>query len=379
MAASPKTKFDVSKSPLTAIWETTQACEVACLDFSDQAQPERDLLELSTDEAKAMIRDVAELQPPIFIFTGADPLMRDDIYELVHYADRRGLHPVMTLSATPRVTRNASAELKHAGLSRLVLRLEGSTPELHDRIAGVSGSFVGTTQAIRWAQEWMLPLQIQTNLCRANLGDLENLASLLKRSRILVWNIIFPVPGGRWQKEDLPSAEEFEQAFATIYALAQKVPFKIKTTEAQHYRRFVLQQTAAAEAAGLPRSRGFDQGIPGVLPVNEANATVFISSTGEVFPSPCLPVSAGNVRLQNVAELYRQSELFTSLRDQSRLQGNCGHCGYTEVCGGSRARAYALTGDMFADDQFCVHKPEKPVASQAAKPKPATKLKIVNP
>jgi radical SAM protein with 4Fe4S-binding SPASM domain len=352
-----KNNFDLNKTPVIAIWETTQACDLACLDYGDWVQPEADPLELSTLEARQMIDEVAELCPPIFVLTGADPLKREDIYELVGHASLRGLHPFLALPATPLLTSDAIAELKHAGLSRLILSLDAATPELHDLVCGVHGSFARTMEAIQWANHWKLPYQITTHLCERNLHDLENLAALLKTFRIRQWSVAFPVPSTPAELEEMPSAGQFEAAFARLYTLAQKVPFKIKTSEAPHYRRYVLQQQVRERTGREANGNQFDEGIPGIMPLNEDRGMLFVSHTGEVYPSPGMQVTAGNIRTVNLTEIYRSSQLFTLLRDPANLTGKCGECAFKGVCGGSRARAYAVHGDMFTEDPSCIYRP----------------------
>jgi len=364
-----KTNFDVNKTPFIAIWETTQACDVACLDYGDWIQPEADPLELNTLEAEQLIDEVAELRPPIFVMTGADPLKRADLYELVRHAAVRDLHPILALPATPLLTGDAIAELKHAGLSRLVLSLDGSTAELHDLICGVHGSFARTMEAIQWADQWKLRYQITTHFCGRNLHDLEDLAAFLKTFRMSQWSVAFPVPENAVELEETPSAGEFEEAFARLYALAQKVPFKIKTSEAPHYRRYVLQQQARARAEAAQPSR-LEDGIPGIMPVHEERGTVFISHTGEVFPCASLPITGGNVRVQKLADIYRSAQIFTLLRDPRYLAGKCGECSFKQICGGSRARAYAINADMFREDPACIYRPLSPVAVRTDSPDP---------
>jgi radical SAM protein with 4Fe4S-binding SPASM domain len=364
-----KTNFDVNKTPFIAIWETTQACDVACLDYGDWTQPEADPLELNTLEAEQLIDEVAELRPPIFVMTGADPLKRADLYELIRHAAGRDLHPVLALPATPQLTGDAIAELKHAGLSRLVLSLDGSTAELHDLTCGVHGSFARTIEAIQWADQWKLRYQITTHLCERNLHDLEDLAAFLKTFRISQWSVAFPVPANATELEETPSAGEFEEAFARLYALAKKVPFKIKTSEAPHYRRYVLQQQARARAEAAEPSR-LEDGIPGIMPVHEERGTVFISHTGEVYPCASLPITGGNVRVQKLADIYRSSQIFTLLRDPRYLAGKCGECSFKQICGGSRARAYAINADMFREDPSCIYRPLASVAVRNDSPDP---------
>jgi radical SAM protein len=347
-----KNNFDLDQTPLVVIWEVTRACDLACFHCRASAQPGRNPLELSTIEAKKLIDDIAELNPPIFIFTGGDPLKRPDVYELVEYAASKHLHPAMTPSATPLLNRESLMELKRAGLRRLALSLDGPTPELHDSFRGVAGSFVRTLDAMHWANEIGLPVQINTTVSRRNVNELEHVLSVVKNFRIVMWSLFFMVPTGRAEAADMPSAEEFESVFARLHSLSKDAPFKIKTTEAQHYRRYLLQQRPRENQEEMPAN-----GAPGILPINDGKGFMFISHTGEVQPSGFLPISAGNIRHASVTDIYRNSELFRQLRDTRNLRGKCGECEFRAICGGSRARAYALSGDIFAADPSCVYVP----------------------
>ena len=364
-----KTPLDIKKAPWTAIWETTQACDIACLDYGDCIQPGPDPLELTTQEAEQLVREVAGLQPRIFLMTGADPLKRADLEHLVGYAVFRGLRPVLALRATPLLTRDAISRLKAAGLSRITLTLNGSHAELHDLLCGIHGSFERTIQATQWAETAGLPFQITTNLCERNRHDLEKLAALVRPFRPAQWNVTFPVPARPAQMEEMPSPGQFEEAFACLYQLAQSVPFKVKTTEAPHYRRFVLQQQAEARAKDPDGARHFEEGIPGVLRVNEERATIFISHTGEVYPCASLPIVGGNIRIRKLAEIYRGAHIFRTLHDVGKLRGKCALCGFKQVCGGSRSRALAILGDALAEDPACIYRPPEPVRVRNVAPR----------
>lgn len=376
-----KNNFDENKTPVVAIWETTQACDVPTLDYGDRVQPEKDPLELNTLEALQLIDELGELSPPIFVLTGADPLKREDIYELVRHASERGLHPFLAVPATPLLTPDAVAELKHAGLSRLILNLDAASPELHDLVCGIHGSFDRTMEAIQWADHWKLPYQITTHFCDRNLHELENLAALLQTLRIKQWNVAFPVPTTLDELEETPSAGEFESAFARLYTLAQKVPFKIKTSEAPHYRRYVLQQQARERGGLEPTGHQVQEGIPGIMPFNENQGMLFVSHTGDVYPCAGLHVAAGNIRVANLAEMYRSSQVFTLLRDPANLTGKCGVCAFKGVCGGSRARAYAMYGDMFAQDPSCIYRPTEQAAVRNSAPRtlPSERVSVEEP
>lgn len=357
--------FDFDQRPFIVIWETTQACDLACVHCRACAQPVRSALELSTSEAKRLIDQVADLQAPVFVLTGGDPLKRPDIFELVEYATTCGVRTSLTPSATPLLTREAIVKLKQCGLARLAISLDGPTPEIHDAFRRVPGSFEWTLRAVEWAREADLPAQINTTITRHNLQYLDAMISLLKRLDIVLWSVFFLVPTGRGSAIDLITAEEFEQVFEKLYETSRRVRFDIKSTEAQHYRRFLLQrrteekrkgnvQAASPAIGSSPTADGIGRAPRGI---NDGKGFVFVSHLGEVFPSGFLPISAGNVRRQSLAELYRHSPLFTSLRDTSNLKGKCGACEFREVCGGSRARAYALTGDLFAQEPCCTWQP----------------------
>ncbi len=366
-----RSKPDFNERPFIVIWEVTQACDLACVHCRAMAQPYRNPLELSTDDGKRLIDEIAAMQVPVFVLTGGDPLKRPDIYDLVEYATARGVRTSLTPSATPLLTREAIGELQRRGLARLAVSLDGSTAEIHDAFRRVAGSYEWTLRAIRWARELGLPVQINTTITRRNLADFEATVRLLETLDIVLWSVFFLVPTGRGQTSDLISAEEFEEVFAKLYEVSRRMRFDIKTTEAQHYRRYLLQQRTAERrggAAAVPNASQGRRQYPGLdlsggigrapRGLNDAKGFVFVSHLGEVFPSGFLPISAGNVRRQSLADIYRNSPLFISLRDTSQLKGKCGACEFRNVCGGSRARAFALTGDPLAEEPCCVYQPK---------------------
>ncbi len=358
-------KLDFDERPFIVIWETTQACDLACVHCRACAQPIRSALELSTAEAKRLIDEVAALKAPVFVLTGGDPLKRPDVFELVEYASSHGVRISLTPSATPLLTKEAIVRLKACGLARLAISVDGPTAEIHDAFRRVPGSYDWTLQAVRWARGIGLPVQINTTITRRNLQHLDSTIALMEQLDIVLWSVFFLVPMGRGTTTDLISAEEFEQVFEKLYEASRRVKFDIKSTEAHHYRRFLLQRRTEEKRNGnaspLPPmlGTGTPDGI-GRAPrgINDGKGFVFISHLGEVFPSGFLPVSAGNVRKQSLTELYRHSPLFASLRDSANLKGKCGVCEFREVCGGSRARAHALTGDPFAEEPCCVWQPK---------------------
>jgi radical SAM protein len=362
----PGSGIDFNERPFIVIWETTQACDLACVHCRACAQPLRSALELNTAEAKQLIDEVAALKAPVFVLTGGDPLKRPDIFELVEYASINGVRISLTPSATPLLTREAIVRLKQCGLARLAISLDGPTAQIHDAFRRVPGSYDWTLQAVRWAREIGLPVQINTTITRHNLQYMDAMISLLEQLDIVLWSVFFLVPTGRGSEIDLISAEEFEQVFEKLYQTSQRVKFDIKSTEAQHYRRFLLQRRTEEKRRGdvpaMPMLGAVTPDGIGRAPrgINDGKGFVFVSYRGEVFPSGFLPVSAGNIRHESLAKLYRESPLFQALRDTSKLEGKCGRCEFREVCGGSRARAYAVSGDLFAQEPCCVWQPQRP-------------------
>ena len=363
--------IDFDERPFLVIWETTQACDLSCVHCRACAQPSRSPLELSTDEARRMIDEIAEMHVPVFVLTGGDPLKRPDIFELVEYAASRGVRTSLTPSATPLLTKEAIAGLQRRGLARLAISLDGPTAEIHDAFRRVPGSYDWTLSAVRWARQCGLPAQINTTITRHNLQHIDAMIALLEGLDIVLWSVFFLVPTGRGSTIDLISAEEFEEVFEKLYEASRRVQFDIKSTEAQHYRRFLLQRRTEEKRSGHAVSPIFGMGTPdgiGRAPrgINDGKGFVFVSHLGEVFPSGFLPMSAGNIRRESLQELYRHSPLFMALRDSRNLGGKCGRCEFREVCGGSRARAYALTGDAFAEEPCCVWEPTRAPAMERA-------------
>lgn len=345
---------DFDQRPMLVIWEMTQACDLKCAHCRANSRPQRHPLELSTAEAFHLIDQIAYMKVPLFVLTGGDPLKRPDLLPIVQYACKRGVRTSLTPSTTPLLVKDAVFELKESGLMRLAISLDGSTAELHDGFRGVPGSYKRSLDAIRWCHEAELPVQVNTTVSRRNIDDLDRMIELLIQSRVVLWSVFFLVPTGRAQLADLLTAEEHEQVFEKLYEASKRVKFHIKTTEGQHYRRYVLQQKAKSPSAKSEESliAGAPRGV------NDGKGFMFVSHTGDVYPSGFLPVSAGNVLWEPLAEIYQNAPLFLALRDSSQLKGKCGRCEYKEICGGSRARAFALAHDPLAQEPCCAYQPQ---------------------
>lgn len=345
------------------MWELTRACRLTCVHCPIGAQQRRSPLELSTYEAYKTIDQIVALSPDEVIITGGDPLERADIYQLIDYARRRGLLPSLTVSATPGLTGAAVGKLRRNGLTRLVVSVDSAVPERHDMARGINGQFASTLMALRWARTSGLALEINTLVTRNNVNDLDTIAELLADLGVSRWNVHFLVPIGESKKIEALSASEVERVFEKLQEIAPRVSFTIRTIEAPHYRRFLLQKAVEANQRSIERyfdaeaaGESIEQ-IASERATNDRSEFLFISHTGEVSISAFLPMTAGNVRYQPLSSLYRYGELFAALRDDANLKGKCGKCEFKRTCGGSRARAFAQTGDIFGSDPLCSYEP----------------------
>lgn len=360
---------DFATAPFLVIWETTQACDLTCSHCRASAQPERHADELSTEEGERLLADAAEMGTPVFILSGGDPLKRPDLCALIRHGKTLGLRMGTIPAATAMLTEDRVQDLKRAGLDQMALSLDFPRAELHDAFRGVPGAFAKTMEAAEWAHGCELPLQINTTLCGRSAPFFGEMAELVERLGIVFWEVFFLVPVGRGTALGGLTASQCEELFETLYRVQKRSQFLVKVTEAPHYRRYVAQREAetAGREAGSPgqqlpnlllRSEGPGHTV-GFAPrgVNAGNGFVFVSHTGEVFPSGFLPLSAGTVRTQRLSDIYRHSQLFRTLRNPDVLLGRCGHCEYRAICGGSRSRAYAITGSYLATDPWCEYEP----------------------
>ncbi len=372
----PVADVDFDKTPFTVAWETTRACALRCVHCRAEAIPRRDPRELTTEEGFRLIDQLVEIGGPILIITGGDPMMRPDLFDLISYATQSGLRVAMSPSATALVTRERLKKARDAGVTRTHISLDGATAESHDAFRKTPGSFKRTLEIMDMLADLGMSLQIGTTVSRHNLHELDRIAEIAAERKAVMLNFFFLVPTGRGSHEDMISPEEHEQVFNWMYDLSKVAPFDVRSTAAQHYRRVVIQrrrQEAAeaarrGEASGPPTGPGGSMFLTGagysfadglgqstMKGVNDGNGFAFISHIGDVCPSGFLQIPAGNVRTQSFVDIYRNSPLFRELRDYTKLKGKCGLCDFRDVCGGSRARAFGVTGDYLESEPYCVY------------------------
>jgi radical SAM protein with 4Fe4S-binding SPASM domain len=335
---------------LTVVWQLTRECDLGCGDCAT-AQSRARNHELTTFESYKTIDQIAAAKPQRFVISGGDPLARRDVAEIVQYARRRGLEPGVNVSPTRRATAESINALRRNGLMRLIFSIDGSNPQRHDAMTGVEGSFSNTVRALRWGRDAGIAIEIDTLVTRSNAFDLAAIAEMIDAFRIDAWNVYFIVPVTTVRNEQMLTAEQTEAAFSALSAIAGLAKYRIRVVEAPHYRRHLMQQTNTDHAAWSD--------FAGYVGNSEiVDDLVFISADGEVYPSEFLPLSGGNLREHPLEEIVRSSDLFVSLRDRSNLGGKCRNCEYKNACGGSRARSFAMTGDLFASDPLCAYQPE---------------------
>lgn len=342
----PFSGTDFAERPFILFWEVTRACALACRHCRAVAQPQAHPDELSHDEAMKLVDDIARLAPPMLVLTGGDPMMRRDIFDIITRATERGLRVALSPAATPRLLHTDFKRLRAAGVVSMSLSLDGATQATHDRFRGVPHTFERTLQAAQAAMEAGIQLQINTTLAQSTLPEMDDFIRLMREIKPDVWSVFVLVPTGRASLDDLPSADQLEEVWQRLQSLRSELPFAIKTTEGHHYRRVLMQ--AARQGAPGPRH---------MIPTRDGKGVLFISHTGEVQPSGFLPLTAGNVRTDDLAELYRHHPIFVQLRNDDALGGKCGCCEFRKVCGGSRSRAYGTCGDMMAAEPLCNYIP----------------------
>jgi radical SAM protein len=351
---------DFSQTPLNIYWEMTQACGLACRHCRAEAIATAHPDQLTFPEGIALLDQILGFGDPLphLVLTGGDPLERPDLYDLIAQARARGIGVSITPAATHKLTQPALQQLSEAGIEGLGLSLDGPDARTHDSIRGVNGTFDRTMQAMRWARELAIPVQVNTLAARETVDGIPAVYELLKHAGIARWSLFFLISVGRGKVLEALSAQESERLMAWIFETSRHAPFTVATTEAPSYRRLAMEQMrlqgmSTEQIRSTPAARGFG--------IRDGHGIVFISHTGDVCPAGFLPLPAGNVRRNRLTEIYREAALFESLHDPAQFEGRCGICEYRSLCGGSRARAFSATGDPLESDPLCDYQPRRSI------------------
>lgn len=348
-----------SERPFVAIWELTQACDLACVHCRASAVSYRDPRELTTEEGKTLLERIASMCTPLMVLTGGDPAKRPDLVPLVEHGTKVGLTMAVTPSGTGLMQKNILADLKSAGMARVALSIDGPDAVVHDAFRRVNGSFEHTLRILNAAADLGIERQVNTTLGPHNIHLLGEMSELAKDLGVTLWSVFVVVPTGRATSEHLLSAESLETSLEDLALIAETAPFDIKTTAAPFFRRIQLEHRARKNAVGVMQDIDKDGQVRGQRGINDGTGFLFVSHKGEIYPSGFLPISAGNVRTEDIVDIYRSSPLFTKLRDVDAISGKCGVCPFRRICGGSRARAYAMEGDILASDPLCSYVPKQ--------------------
>jgi AdoMet-dependent heme synthase len=347
---------DFSKNPLLVYWEMTQACGLACKHCRAEAMPVANPLELSTEQSKRFLQQLVGFGNPLphLILTGGDPLSRNDIYELIDHANSLGLEVSITPSATPLLTNDAITRLKEHSIQSLGLSLDGSCAEKHDAIRAIPGTFDRTIEAARHCGRLGMPIQVNTLVAEETADDLPAIYELLCREfPVMRWSLFMLISVGRGKALNEVSPERGEEIMRWVFDLSQHSPFLVKTTEAPSYRRIAIEKMRAS-GRPTPEMKMSYNGFQ----IRDGHGIVFVSNLGEIYPSGFLPLRCGNVRVDSLVDVYRNSDIFRALHSPDTFHGKCGACEYSHICGGSRARAFAYTGDALGTDPFCPYEPK---------------------
>ncbi len=341
--------FRFDDAPKRVYWEITRACDLCCSHCRANANPCADPRELSTAEIFRILDEFSASGKPHIILTGGDPLKRRDFFDIVAHATNLKLPCLVAPSATPLVTEDVIATLGAMKVAAMSLSLDGSTPALHDGLRGVAGTFDRTLEIARWIGHAHIPLQINTLVTAHTREDLAAIHRIVRNLDAERWSLFFLIATGRGARLAQLTPADAEATLTWAMELGNESPPMVTTTEAPHSRRIALSRFKNGVSPDRPSMRG--------MGIRDGNGVMFISHTGEVQPSGFLPLTAGYARAESPLQIYRESPLFQRLRNPDSFEGRCGCCEFREICGGSRARAYAATGNPFASDPLCEHVP----------------------
>lgn len=349
-------------------WETTIKCNLTCAHCRRLESDEAAFKDLSTDQAKDLIEQLAELgrsQPmmPVLVFSGGEPLCREDLFELVGTARKAGITPALATNGT-LIDAKVAEKIQNSGIVRIAVSLDGATAEVHNKLRQLEGSFEKALEGIKHLREQGLAVQINITLTKHNAHQLEEVYELAKSIGAVAVHIFMLVPVGCGivlAETDMLSPEQYEKKMLEICRLDSRGELQMKVTCGPHYERITRQQGLYQERKkpshvkeSVPGRTGHRNHARGCL---AGLGVLFVGHQGDVFPCGYLPVKCGNVLRQTISEIWQNNKDLERMRTSSSLEGKCGICGYREVCGGCRGRAFAATENYMAEEPFCAYIP----------------------
>jgi len=369
-------QVNFDQAPALVFWETTRACQLACRHCRAEAMPQPSPDELTTAEGTHLIEQLAGFRPrsPVLILTGGDVMCRPDLVSLVRVARRVGLRVALAPSVTPMLMAGPLDELQSLGVRTVSLSLDGATASTHEGIRGVHGHFAQTVSALHRLRSLGFKVQVNTAVMRANVEELAGVAAIVRDVGAASWEVFFLVHVGRGRDEQELSARENEDVAHVLFE-ASRYGFAVRTVEAPWCRRVAAWRKAAPVPAGPAAAFGLGelyraqsgqlrdllgppQGAPRMATsgTRDGKGIFFVAHDGWAYPAGFLPVRLGNVRDEGPVEIYRNHRLLRAIR-AAELGGRCGRCEFSDSCGGSRARAFAASGDPLGEDPACAYVP----------------------
>ncbi len=356
-------KNSYDSGPLIVFWETTKACELRCIHCRASAIESRSPEELTLDEAKKLFGQLAGFpRPPVLIITGGNPLIRDDIYELIKGASSVGLPVAVSPAVSQRLNLDSLVKMKSAGAKFMSISLDGLSLT-HEKIRGISGVYQGTLKAIKEGIESGITVQVNTAVMKINYLELPAVFKLIYDLGIKIWEVFFLIQTGRGSELLDLTPEEYESVCNFLYDASQ-YNIQIRTVECPFIRR-VLKERNEGEKYSSPTYKKLHEELVKLMgePLSpstigqrgtlDGDGIIFIDHRGTIYPGGFLPVPIGNVKTDDLVKVYRESSLLKSIRARS-FKGNCNICKYKWECGGSRARSFAYFGDPLASDPACI-------------------------
>ncbi|HUZ25045.1 MAG TPA: TIGR04053 family radical SAM/SPASM domain-containing protein [Streptosporangiaceae bacterium] len=365
----PRATVDFGQRPMLVFWETTRACPLACRHCRASATLQAPPGELSQAAGRGLIEQVAGFgRPyPILVLTGGDCLLRPDLFDLVAYAVSLGVPVCLSPSVSPLLTDAMVDRIARSGVRAVSVSLDGATAATHDGVRGIAGHFDLTIRAIRALVAAGVTVQVNTTVMSANLDELPDIAGLMTSTGAHMWEVFFLVHVGRGVAAGAISPADHDDVCHFLYD-ASRYGFVVRTVEAPFFRRVVKLRRAGAPAPDSALYRGMARRLDDVLgpatrapsahatPTRDGKGIIFVAHDGEVYPAGFLPLGLGNVRDRPLREIYRNDPLLRAIR-AARFVGRCGKCEYADLCGGSRARAYATSGAPLGEDPACPYQP----------------------
>jgi radical SAM protein len=369
--------IDFDQRPMLIFWESTRACLLACKHCRAEAMPHPAPGELSPAEGLRFIETLTKFgRPyPVLIITGGDALMRSDVFDLVQYARHLGIPVGLAPSVTPKLTDDAILRLVELGVKMVSISLDGATATTHENIRGVAHHFDETVRALARLVDAGLSVQVNTVVMRENVTELPALAQILTELGVSVWEVFFLIPVGRGHAVGALTPGECEDVCHFLYD-ASAYSVIVRTVEAPFFRRIVSWRKTQGPSPAAPPPVVASQyrlgplyarmaedlrariGPPRSAPRAQSTGTrdgkgvIFVSHQGTVYPAGFLPVALGNIRERELVSIYREHPLLNAIR-AAHFTGKCGTCAYRDLCGGSRARAFAVNGDPLGEDPAC--------------------------